>query len=64
MAAADRLLTRAEAAGLLRVSERTIDRLATSGELPRQRVGGRAVRYLESDVLALIRATDDPTRKD
>lgn len=50
----DRLLTRTEVAELLRVSERTVDRLATSGELPRRTLGRRLVRFRESDVLALL----------
>lgn len=63
MAGGDRMLTRAEAAALLRVSERTLDRLARSGKLPRRNVAGnpRLVRFLEADVRALLedRGDDD-----
>lgn len=51
----ERLLTRAQVAERLGVSERTVDRLADRGELPRQRiVGTRLVRFSEADVRALL----------
>lgn len=52
----DRLLTRAQVAQLLNVSERTVDRLATAGRLTRVKVGGsdRMVRYREAQVRGLV----------
>lgn len=49
----ERLLTRTEAAHLLGVSVRTIDRLAAEGALPR-RGRGRLVRYRTADVRAAL----------
>ncbi len=48
-------LTRAEAAALLRVSVATLDRHARAARLAKHKLrGGRAVRYLRTDVLALL----------
>ena len=47
------LLTRAEAARLLRVSERTLDRWSIEGHLPRVLLG-RAVRYRVDDIAAAL----------
>jgi excisionase family DNA binding protein len=58
-----RLLTVAEVADMLAVSEQTVWRLADAG-LPRVRVGpaGRSVRFLLADVEALVERgrTDEP----
>ena len=50
------LLNREEAATMLRVSVRTVDRLIEAGELPAARVG-RAVRVARADVQALLTPT-------
>ena len=51
-----RLLTRAELAEVLRVSTRTVDRLAERGVLrPVRLVPGGAVRFRTDDVEALLR---------
>jgi len=47
------LLTRAEVADLMRVSEHTVDRWCREGRLSRIRVA-RAVRFRPEDVSALI----------
>ena len=49
-------LNREEAATMLRVSVRTVDRLIEAGELPAARVG-RAVRVARADVQALLTPT-------
>jgi excisionase family DNA binding protein len=49
----ERLLTRAEVADLMQLSQHTIDRWCREGRLPRVRVA-RAVRFRPSDVAALI----------
>lgn len=54
MSSGERYLTRAEAAQLLRMSERTVDRLADDGLLPRLRPRGRTVRFRASDVRAVL----------
>jgi excisionase family DNA binding protein len=48
--AVDEVLTAAEAASLLRVSTKTLLRLARSGALPGQKVG-RAWRFVRGDLL-------------
>lgn len=48
--ATDDLLTRAEVARYLRVSDRTVSRLIRAGTLPASRIG-RAVRIRQSDLL-------------
>ena len=47
------LLTRAEAARYLRVSDRTVSRLIRAGKLPASRIG-RAVRIRQSDLLEML----------
>jgi excisionase family DNA binding protein len=47
------LLTRAEAAQYLRVSDRTVSRLIRTGKLPAARIG-RAVRIRQSDLLEML----------
>ncbi len=47
------LLTRAEAARYLRVSDRTVSRLIRTGQLPASRIG-RAVRIRQSDLLHML----------
>jgi predicted DNA-binding transcriptional regulator AlpA len=49
-----RLLTQREAAGLLCLSERTLERLRVSGAGPRYVKAGRLVRYREGDLEAWI----------
>jgi excisionase family DNA binding protein len=51
--ATDELLTRAEVARYLRVSDRTVSRLMRTGQLPASRIG-RAVRIRQSDLLGLL----------
>ena len=51
--AADDLLTRAEVARYLRISDRTVSRLIRTGKLPAARIG-RAVRIRQSDLLDMI----------
>ena len=47
------LLTRAEVAQYLRVSDRTVSRLIRAGKLPAARIG-RAVRIRQSDLLDIL----------
>ena len=49
-----RLLTQGEAARLLRLSERTLERLRLQGGGPLYVKAGRAVRYRECDLEAWI----------
>jgi excisionase family DNA binding protein len=49
----DDLLTRAEVARYLRVSERTVSRLIRTGQLPASRIG-RAVRIWHADLLEML----------
>ena len=49
-----RLLTQVEAARLLQLSERTLERLRVSGAGPRFIKAGRSVRYREIDLEAWI----------
>ena len=51
-----RLLTQGEAARLLRLSERTLERLRLQGGGPLYVKAGRAVRYRETDLEAWIAA--------
>lgn len=51
--ATDELLTRAEVARYLRVSDRTVSRLIRTGQLPASRIG-RAVRIRQSDLLDML----------
>jgi predicted DNA-binding transcriptional regulator AlpA len=50
----DALLTGREAAALLRLSERTMERHRTSGTGPRYIALGRAIRYRRRDLLDWI----------
>jgi excisionase family DNA binding protein len=55
----DRLLTKLQVAALLEVSGRTVDRLASAGELQRIRIGG-STRFRVADVQALVdRSAED-----
>ena len=47
------LLTRAEVARYLRVSDRTVSRLISTGKLPAARIG-RAVRIRQSDLIDML----------
>src|SRR5580704_17814198 len=63
----DSLLTSAEAAKLLRLSQRTLERFRTVGSGPRFRVLGRAVRYTLGDLQDYLdrcarQSTSEPTR--
>ena len=51
-----RLLTQSEAARVLRLSERTLERLRLQGGGPLYVKAGRAVRYRETDLEAWIAA--------
>ena len=51
-----RLLTQSEAARVLRLSERTLERLRLQGGGPLYVKAGRAVRYREADLEAWIAA--------
>jgi excisionase family DNA binding protein len=51
-----RLLTQRDAATLLRLSERTLERLRLQGGGPLYVKAGRAVRYREADLEAWIAA--------
>jgi len=51
-----RLLTQSEAARVLRLSERTLERLRLQGGGPLYVKAGRAVRYRETDLEAWIDA--------
>lgn len=53
----DELLDRKEAARLLRVSPRTVDRIA---QLPRIRVGCRRILFRRGDLDAYLEARTDP----
>jgi excisionase family DNA binding protein len=49
----DAVLTAVEAADLLKVSEKTVLRMAREGELPGQKVG-RAWRFCRTDLLSFL----------
>jgi excisionase family DNA binding protein len=51
-----RLLTQSDAAKLLRLSERTLERLRLQGGGPLYVKAGRSVRYREADIEAWITA--------
>lgn len=57
-----RLHTLKGGAEALGVSERTIRRMIADGELPAYRVGPRAVRIREDDLMALLRRIPTATR--
>ncbi len=50
----DMLLTGREAAELLRLSQRTLERYRAAGTGPRYAALGRAIRYRRGDVLAWV----------
>jgi excisionase family DNA binding protein len=54
------ILTIREAADLLRVSERAIDRSREQGKLPTMILNGRWKRFRREDLLALLTARDRP----
>jgi len=63
-AAADAVLTTSEAAHLMRVSTRTLERLAETGEgPPRISVTARRVAYWRNDVLAFLKARTSPAKR-
>lgn len=49
-----KLVSKSQAAALLAVSERTIDRMIERGELPALKLSAKAVRIPEKAVLALL----------
>ena len=60
----EEVLTLAEAAALLRVSKRTVERRVTEKRLTAYRIQGtRGRRYLRSDLLALL-TPDDPSQRE
>jgi predicted DNA-binding transcriptional regulator AlpA len=65
----DTLLTSREAAAVLRLSERTLERLRTAGIGPQFVRLSRAIRYRHSDLVEYIeanlaRSTSEPSRSD
>ena len=63
----DTLMTGREAASLLRLSERTLERHRTAGTGPRYAALGRAIRYRRRDLLDWIesgtrQSTSEPAR--
>jgi excisionase family DNA binding protein len=57
----ERLLTPAEVAAMFRVDPKTVTRWARDGKLTAVRTLGGHRRYLESEVLALLRAARSAT---
>lgn len=55
----DELLTVAEVADYLRVSERFVRKLIAEGRLPAAKVGARVVRVRRREVSALLQPVDD-----
>lgn len=51
----DEFITRAEAAQILNLSVRAIDKFIAKGKLTAYKMGGWSVRIRRSDVLALIK---------
>jgi excisionase family DNA binding protein len=49
--AKDEILTRKEAAEMLKLPDRTLDYLVSSGQIPFSRVGKRSVRFRQSRLL-------------
>ncbi len=47
----DEILTRAETAELLKLPERTLDYLVSTGQIPFARIGKRSVRFTRSRLL-------------
>ena len=62
--APDVVLTTSEAAHLMRVSTRTLERLAETGEgPPRVQLTGRRVGYWRSDVMAWLKARTSSAKR-
>ena len=62
--ALDVVLTQPEAARMLRVSTRTLERLCENGEAPpRIQLTGRRVGYWRSDVMAWLKARTAPAKQ-
>lgn len=60
----DVVLTHPEAARMLRLSTRSLDRLCETGEAPpRIQLTGRRIGYWQSDVLAWLRARTSPAKR-
>lgn len=60
----DLVLTHPEAARMLRLSTRSLDRLIETGEAPpRIRLTGRRVGYWKRDVLAWLQARTSPAKR-
>lgn len=51
----DPLLTKQEIADLYGTTDRFVEKLVASGELPAYKLGGKLVRIRRSDALALLR---------
>lgn len=51
----DKLISKAEAAEMLGVSPKTLERLAAAGKVPMYRIGGNC-KFFEGDILDYIRA--------
>ena len=47
----DEILTRTEAAGMLKMPRRTLDYLVATGQIPFSRIGKRSVRFTRSRLL-------------
>ena len=54
------LLTASEAADLLRLTSRQVDRLARRGELPSVHLPGKEIRFDEADLWAWIESHKQP----
>ena len=60
----DVVLTTSEAAHMMRVSVRTLERLAETGEGPaRVRLGARRIGYWRADLLAWLQARTSPAKR-
>ena len=60
----DIVLTHGEAAQMLRLSTRSLDRLVETGEAPpRIQLTGRRVGYWKRDVLAWLQARTSPAKR-
>jgi excisionase family DNA binding protein len=47
----DEILTRSEAAGMLKMPRRTLDYLVATGQIPFSRIGKRSVRFTRARLL-------------
>ena len=60
----DQVLTTSEAAHLMRVSARTLERLAETGEAPpRIQLSGRRIGYWRSDLMTWLKARTSPAKR-